>query len=154
MRVFISYSTPDLGIVHRLANQIKPLSEVFYWAESKLPGQEAWRSIFGWIDQADLVIVLITGNTVSRAFAVGQEVGRAVTQGRTIVPIVSSDVPSSELGCLGSITYQPINLADPQPAIEQVSRVVHAYKLDRQEKQKQWLILLSLIGAIALLSRE
>ena len=57
-KVFISYSTPDLKVVHQLANQIRLHAEVYYWAESNLPGQEAWQSIFGWIDAADLVIVL------------------------------------------------------------------------------------------------
>ena len=89
MKIFISYSTPDVFIVHNLAERIKPFAEVYYWAHSNLPGQEAWPSIFSWIDSSDLVIVLITDNTVRRAMAVGQELGRAKTQGRTIIPIVS-----------------------------------------------------------------
>ena len=109
MRVFISYSTPDLAIVNQLASQIRPHAEVYYWAEKNMPGQEVWPSIFGWIDGADLFIVVITGNTVRRAFAVGHEVGRAIAQGKTIIPIVSGEISASELGCLGGIIHQPIS---------------------------------------------
>ena len=154
MRIFISYSTPDLAIVSQLANQIRPHAEVYYWAESNMPGQDAWQSIFAWIDSSDLVIVLITDNAVRRAFAIGNEVGRAVTKGVTVVPIVSKQVPSGELACLTGTTYQPIETSNPQPAIDQVTKIVQSYKLQKEENQKQWLIIFIIFAALFLLSRE
>lgn len=152
MKVFISYSTPDLSIVENLANRIKPFAEVYYWAHSNFPGQESWPTIFNWIDNSDLVIALITDNTVKRAMAVGQELGRAKSQRKTIVPIVSQHVPSSELGFLSGVTYEPIDVSNPQPAIDEVGQVVHSYKLDQEQTQKQLLILLIVVVAIILLS--
>ena len=152
--MLISYSTSDLSIVHELANRIKPFAEVYYWARNNLPGQEAWPTIFNWIDNSDLVITLITDNTVRRAMAVGQELGRAKTKGKTIIPIVSSRVPTSELGFLAGVTYQPIEVTNPQPAIDQVSRIVHAYKIEKEEREKQLLVFVILVAALILLSSE
>ena len=61
--------------------------------------------LFGWIDISDFVIVVITDNTVRRAMAVGQEVGRAVTMKKTVIPLVAEGVPDSALGCLSGVTY-------------------------------------------------
>jgi hypothetical protein len=154
MNVFISYSTPDLSMVHELANRIKPFAEVFYWAQNNLPGQESWPSIFSWIDKSDLVIAFVTDNTVRRAMAVGQELGRAKTQSKTIVPIVSKQVQSCELGFLAGVAYQPIDIGNPQPAIDQVSQIVHSYKIDEEEQQKQLLTFIVLAAALILLLRK
>jgi hypothetical protein len=136
MKIFISYSTPDLYIVKQLAVQLQLFGEVYYWAESKQPGQDAWQSIFNWIDTADLVVVLITGNTLTRAMPVGQEIGRAKSRGKTIIPIISRNISSDELGFLNGVTYQPIDVFNPHPAIEDIIRVVNAYYFNNQEKQK------------------
>jgi hypothetical protein len=136
MRIFISYGTPDIHIVKQLAKQLQIFGEVFYWADSKLPGQDAWDSIFNWIDTADIVVVLITGNTVARAMSVGQEVGRAKTHGKTIIPIVSKTVSTTELGFLNGVTYQPIDVFNPYPAIEDVTKVINTYYNNMQERQK------------------
>lgn len=136
MRIFISYSTPDMYIVEQLANQLGAFGEVYYWAQNKFPGQEAWQSIFNWIDTADVVVVLITGNTVVRAMSVGQEIGRAKSKGKTIIPIVSKFVPSTELGFLNEVTYQPIDVFNPYPAIDDVTKVIQTYYNNMQEKQK------------------
>ena len=136
MKIFISYSTPDSHIVQQLANQLRIFGEVYYWADSNLPGRNAWHSIFNWIDTADIVVVLITGNTVIRAMSVGQEVGRAKTKGKTIIPIISKSVSSTELGFLNGVTYQPIDVFNPYTAIQDVTKVIDSYYNDMQERQK------------------
>ena len=136
MRIFISYSTPDMYIVEKLADQLRTFGEVHYWADSKLPGQDAWQSIFNWIDTADIIVVLITGNTVVRAMSVGQEIGRAKSKGKTIIPIVSKFVPATELGFLNGVTYQPIDVFNPFPTIDEVTKVIQTYYNNMQEKQK------------------
>lgn len=77
MRIFISYSAEDFSLVHKLAKAISSIAEVYYWDKDKVLGKDSWPTIFNWIDAADLVVVVITDSTVSRAMAVGQEVGRA-----------------------------------------------------------------------------
>jgi TIR domain len=121
MNVFISYSTHDTDTVAKLAAELRQYANVYYWDQSKVPGQDAWQTIFQWIDSADLVFVVITGNTVHRAMSVGQEIGRANSKNKTIIPLVSREVPSTELGFLSGITYQPIDVWNPAPAIQQVA---------------------------------
>jgi hypothetical protein len=53
--------------------------------------------------------------------SVGQEIGRANSKNKTIIPLVSREVPSTELGFLSGITYQPIDVWNPAPAIQQVA---------------------------------
>lgn len=149
MKTFISYSTPDTEIVRQLSEQILNHSEVFFWDENKVLGENAWHTIFEWIDNADLVIVVITDNTVHRAMSVGQEVGRALTKGKTIIPMVSKNVPSTELGCLNGITFQAIDVWNPTPAIQQVAQVAHNKKLSMIENQKM-IISVLVIGALIL----
>lgn len=104
-----------------------------------------WDQIFSWIDLSDLVIVLITGNTITRGISVGNEVGHAKAKNKTIIPLVSLDVPTSELGFLSGITYQPIDPANPNVALEEITKVVLHYK---EKKKNDIGILFLLIGAI------
>ena len=145
MKIFISYSTPDISIVKQLSTQLQLFGEVFYWAESKLPGQDAWQSIFNWIDTSDLVVVLITGNTISRAMPVGQEIGRAKSMGKTIIPLVSNTVSSTELGFLNGVTYQPIDVSNPHQSIEAVANIINTYSINIKEKQKNLIALAALV---------
>jgi hypothetical protein len=144
MKVFISYSTQDLTLVKGLASSLLPYAEVYYWDESKVLGKDSWNQIFDWIDSSDLVVVLITGNTVTRAMAVGQEIGRAKAKDKTIIPIVSHDIPTNELGFLSGLTHQPVNPDNPTPSLQEISRTAAHYKNNIEQKQKVGLLLLVL----------
>jgi hypothetical protein len=148
MNIFISYSTQDVQTVKQLADELTKYGSVFYWDVSKVPGQESWPTIFQWIDSADLVFVVITGNTVHRAMSVGQEVGRAKAKDRMIVPLVAREVPTSELGFLSGITYQPIDVWNPKPAIDAAAKLA-ASKKDSIEKGQQFAVILIAIGFFA-----
>ncbi|MCA9470115.1 MAG: toll/interleukin-1 receptor domain-containing protein [Nitrospira sp.] len=147
MKVFISYSTGDLALVQQLGEYVGRQAEVFYWDKANVPGQEVWPSIFEWIDQCDLVLAVITDTTVSRAMAVGQEIGRAKAKFKPIVPVVAPDVPSSALGFLSGVTYQQIQPENPGPAIQAIERAVLSF---RQKKEAQQTLLL-IGGVIALI---
>ena len=55
MKVFISYSVHDTQFVRQITDQLKNIAdEVFWWEDSK-DRRDVWKSIFGWIDQSDLV---------------------------------------------------------------------------------------------------
>lgn len=140
MKTFISYSTPDSAIVRDIANYIKPHADVYYWEESKIPGQEAWPSIFKWIEQADIVLAVITDKTVSRAMSVGQEIGHAKAKNKTIIPLVGPDVDTRELGFLTGTTYQPISQNNPGPALKSVERIVLAKKQELETKNTIFII--------------
>jgi len=135
MNIFISYSTPDLKIVQELANQLRVFGAVNYWGKSRIPGEVAWETIFKWIDYSDFVIVLITGNTVKRAMSVGQELARAKSKNKKIIPIISNQISIEELGFMSGITYQTIDVNQPQIAIEQLTNVIRTYHKNLKEKQ-------------------
>lgn len=156
MKIFLSYSTPDLDIVRKIATYIQKHATVLFWDKDKEPGKESWPTIFQWIDQSDLVLVVITGNTVKRAMAVGNEVGHAKAKSKTIIPLVAPEVPTSELGCLNSITYQPINPNNPGPDLTRINQLVlaHKQKLEQKQQQQLVLLLLAIVSFIWLGSRE
>jgi hypothetical protein len=148
MKIFISYSTNDGNLVYQIANQIKPHAEVYYWDQNKTLGDGAWITIFNWIDSSDLVFAVITGNTVSRGMAVGQEIGRAIARGKTVIPLVTQEVPFSELGFLNGVTYQPINYYNLAPALQAVEGVILQRK-KKEEDAKQAMFLIG--GAVVLM---
>ncbi|MBF6592821.1 MAG: toll/interleukin-1 receptor domain-containing protein [Thermaceae bacterium] len=133
MKVFLSYSLKEDPLVNEIANAISPHAEVFYWEQSQTPGEPVWDSIYRWIDNSDLVLAIITDNTVSRAMSVGQEIGHAKARGKLIIPLVTSEVKISDLGFLSEITYQRIDPINPEPAL---AKVVHRI----QEHKQQMLI--------------
>ena len=144
MRIFISYSNPDLTIVRSLANQLNIFGDVFYWNQSSVPGKVAWEQIYSWIDNSDIVLVLITGKTVIRAVSVEQEIDRAKEMGKHIIPIVSKGIISGELGFLSGLTYQPIDLLNPMPAISRVTELAGSYYENTEQNNKR--IALGLMG--------
>jgi len=147
MRVFISYSTPDLNLVHQIAKSAGANADVKFWAKDKEPGQDAWPTIFSWIDASDLVLVLITGHTVARAMAVGNEVGRAKAKGKLVIPLVSPGIPQAELGCLNGVTYEHIDPFNPMPALKRINALI-ASMAQKLATQQGWLWL---GGTVALL---
>ncbi len=147
MKVFISYSTDDITLVRQIADYIRPHADVFYWHKSKVPGQEAWPTIFKWINQADLVLTVITDKTISRAMSVGQEIGRAKAKMKTIIPIVAPDVPITELGFLSGITYQRIDRNNPEPALRAIENLV----LEKKQNIEIFQTLLLVGGVFALI---
>lgn len=154
MKIFISYSTPDINLVQLFGKYLSSFGEIKYWAKDNIPGNESWETIFSWIDNSDVVLVLITGNTVSRAMSVGQEIGRAKTKNRLIIPIVEKSIPSTELGFLSGITYQPIDLSNPLPAVNKITQIVQQLSIEKTQKQNAALILAALGFFIWLLSEK
>jgi hypothetical protein len=127
MKIFISYSADDLNTVHKLAGQIKQLpevSEVHYWDKSKKPGEDAWNSIFRWIDSSDVVIAVISDKTVDRGLSVGMEIGHAKKSGKKIIPLVADDVSGASLGCLSGLTYEKISKDNPVPTVDRLKNIL------------------------------
>jgi len=147
MKVFISYSTDDFGTVRKLANAISSLVEVYYWDKDKALGKNAWSTIFGWIDGVDLVIVVITDATVSRAMAVGQEIGHARARGKIIIPFVGEGVQKSELGCLEGVTYEVFSKDNQDRAIMNIKLQIENM-IKQKDDQKKALILIGCFIAV------
>jgi hypothetical protein len=135
IKVFISYSTGDNDLVRQVANYISPHCEVYFWDQNRTLGAPVWPEIFEWIDKSDLFIAIITDKTVCRAMSVGQEIGRAITRSKTVIPLVGKDVPDSELGCLRGLNYQRISNENFGPAMEAVRQRILALSFKKDIKQ-------------------
>lgn len=146
MKVFISYSTDDRDLVNQIAKEIEPHAEVHYWDKSKEPGVDAWKSIFGWIDQSDTLLAIITDKTVARGMSVGQEIGHAKTKGKRIIPLVAEGVPSSALGCISGLTRETLSPTNLVPTIERLKRLFAPPK--KAEEPSGGLADLILLGVI------
>lgn len=154
MKIFISYSTKDFNLVSEIENYLEKHAEIFYWKKDKILGKEAWDTIFNWIDRADLVLSVITGNTVSRAMAVGQEIGHAKAKHKTIVPIIGAEVPVDELGFLNGTTYEKIDRNNPGMAIQAVEKAIIQIKQETEQRNKSLLFLLGAVAFVWLTSKE
>ena len=150
MKVFVSYSVEDTSLVRQLVAQLRSCTDkVFWWDGNKEPGQGVWLTIHDWIDQSDLVLAVLTGRTLARAMAVGNEIGYARAKGKFILPLVGPEVRSEELGCLSGVTYERINSENPGPAIEAV-RLQIATR-EQQAADKALNLLLIVGGVIAMI---
>jgi len=144
MKVFISYSIDDSDLLHQLIDAIRVCGdEVRCWDKSREPGREVWPSIFGWIDECDIVIAIITDKTVKRGLSVGNEIGHATAKGKPILPLVGPDVGPGDLGCLGSVVFQRIERGNAGEAILAVQRTLASYK------ERAFMENLAMFGAIA-----
>jgi len=123
MNVFISYSTQDSAMVKLFASALRsqPKVDVVHWWEgSKVPGKDLWQSIFGWIDEADIVMAVITSNTLERAMSVGNEVGYAKAKKKRITAFVTPEIEAASLGCLSPDIHVPLVPGEIEAGIERV----------------------------------
>lgn len=153
MKVFISYSTDDISLVRKIADQIKPYTEVLYWDQSKMPGEQVWDQIFSWIDQCDAVVAVITDKTVSRGISVGQEIGRAKGKEKSVFPMVAQDVPAVELGCLHGVTYIRMERDNPGAALQAIAKRI-SEMTDQIKVQNFWTVVIGIILVSWLLSNS
>lgn len=149
LTVFISYSVHDTAVVETVNVHLKPHSRTLFWSQDKVPGQDAWGTIHTWIDSADLVVVVLTGKTLSRALSVGNEVGYARKAGKRIIPLVGHDVPKGELGCLEGITYIRLDADAPQKTMAQLHDALEEFAKEQETGRALALLGLVALGIIA-----
>lgn len=153
MKVFISYSVNDLRLVEFISRQIQPHAEAVYWSRDRIPGHDAWATIFRWIDASDCVIAVLTGNVLERGESVHQEVGYAKGKGKMVIPLVGPGVPRDRLGCLHGITYLPLDRERFPEALDRLKATLLAMAKHKQQKAWATLGLVALAG-LALSSRQ
>jgi hypothetical protein len=149
VKVFISYSAADVHLVDWIAAALESQgNEVYWWQGSQVPGEPAWPMIFDWIDQSDLVLAVLTDKAVARAMAIGQEIGHARAKGKTVIPLVATNVDEKDLGCLHGVTYLRIDRRSLGAAIARVQDVICA--MERRAAETRNLLLMA-GGIIALI---
>lgn len=152
MKVFISYSVKDLRLVEFVSRQIEPHAEAVYWSRDRIPGQDAWATIFRWIDDSDCIIAVLTGNVLERGESVHNEIGYAKGKGKLVIPLVGASVPRDRLGCLHGITYLPLDRERFPEATDRLKATLGA--MAKQKQRQAWATLgLVALAAIGLSSR-
>lgn len=154
MNIFISYNATDIPIVEEAYANLKNVGDINFWNKDKIIGDVAWDSIFSWIDKADLVVVIITQNTLQRAMSVGQEIGRAKAKGKTILPLVAKGINASDLGCLQGVSYEILDIDNPSMSLTKISDHCLTHKKRSEEESKSLFLLLGIIAFILFASKS
>lgn len=154
MKIFLSYSASDTPIVEDTHRHLTGIGEIKFWDKDKTPGEIAWNSIFKWIDEADVVIVIVSHNTINRAMSVGQEIGRAKAKNKRIIPLVASNVISTDLGCLNSTTYQTFDFENPNDSIKKIAETCLKHKQKSEEEMTSFWVLVGIITALFLVGSK
>ena len=166
MKVFISYSATDTRRMQRIADQLKANNKaiVHWWEDSQRPGQVAWSQIFQWIDAADLVLVVISGNVLRRALAVGNEVGYAKAKNKLIIPLVWEStgmwarmrrkfgakigIGMDDLACIGDLVHIRINEKYPEEGWRKLHDELERIAAAQQDEEARKAVL-ALLGIVA-----
>ncbi len=123
MQIFVSYRATDLPIVQGLERHLADF-DLDYWDHSSIPGKPDWDSIEQWIGDADVVVLVVTADTLAQAISVGQEVGIARAQEKVIIPLVAHDISPSRLGFLKGTTALRFDPDSPEAAFERLADVL------------------------------
>lgn len=166
MNIFISYSAKDTHRVQYIAGQLigSNRATVNWWDHSQRPGQVAWSQIFQWIDCADLVLVVVSGNVLRRALAVGNEIGYAKAKNKLIIPLVweSSSIWAGmlrkfgarvgigmdDLGCIGDLVHIKINEKRPEEGLQKLHDELEQIAAAQQNEEARKAVL-ALLGIVA-----
>jgi TIR domain len=88
LKVFISYASPDLGVVNFVKSMLEVAPVEVYVAEYDLPpGASITPALLVKIKECDLFIVLWSMNSCASEWVL-QEIGAARSQGKTIIPVM------------------------------------------------------------------
>jgi len=133
-KIFVSYSTKDLTQVELLKNQLVGTTiEVFIAEHSIQASQELAPTISKAIMECDLFVVLWSNNAKNSDW-VSQEIGRADTLKKTILPLVLDDGLNLP-GFISRLKYIPV-YKDENTSLSQARKIiVNAYE-SKKEQQK------------------
>lgn len=127
-----------------IQNYVDPI----YWDKDKLPGDGDWNSIFSWINNCPIVLVIVSKSVIEKGLSVGQEVGYARKAGKVIIPFISKNVKRDQLGCLKDLTAIHYDETNPQTAIKELETAIQKQKEKLQSNEAMSLLA---IGSIILL---
>ncbi len=150
MKVFISHSTRDQGLVISLAKLLQHLGIQVFVAEWYLsPGARLDAKIKKKIRDADFVVALLSRNGI-RSKWVHQEIGIALEAGKHIIPIVEKGTKPSDLAALQGREYIEYDPLHPGQALTRVIRYLNSQQLQKREQEKWRLIAAGIIGLFVL----
>ena len=133
-KIFVSYSTKDLTQVELLKNQLVGTNiEVFIAEHSILASQELAPTISKAIMECDLFVVLWSNNAKNSDW-VSQEIGRADTLNKTILPLVLDDDLNLP-GFISRLKYIPV-YKDENSSLSQARKIIVKAYESKKEQQK------------------
>lgn len=151
-RVFISHSTRDRGLVIALSNLLAKFGVEVFVAEWYLtPGESLDKKVFGQIERANCMVVLLTKNGI-RSNWVQQEIGYAIKTHKPLIPLVEKGADPRDLAALQGKEYIEYDPFQPQQALIKASTYVKSLKLKKEEQEKTLLIAGGVLALLLLLS--
>ena len=128
-KVFLSYSTKDMGLVVKIRDDLTKAGISVYLAEERPePGKTLSQKIMENIKSSDCMIVLLTDIGI-RSQYVNQEIGAARMIDKPVIPMVEKKMESKIGGLLAGIEYILFDKANPRKAMEKVVSYVSRLKL-------------------------
>lgn len=117
--------------VAQVQRQLEALGIQVWLAEHDLrPGTSVLNKIESVLPTCDVVVFLITANSVNSAY-VQQEVGMARTHRKPMVPLVERRVDKNRLGLPGELEWIELDLDAPSDAFAKVTQVLQALILSQ-----------------------
>jgi TIR domain len=155
-QVFLSHSTHDLVWAERLKASIEGMGVPVYLAEQDVrPGMNLAEKVTQAIDASEVVVVLISDNSVSASY-VNHEIGCALKAKKVIIPLVQPGIESDKLGMLQGVEYIPFDFAHPHEGLARLrmalQRLVQeqAAKKQQQAAKEQFFVMACVVLALAL----
>lgn len=143
--VFISYSHKDAVFLDNLRGHLTPYERsdaLKVWADPLIePGQQWSDEIFTNLDRSNIMILLLSADSLRSKFCIEKELARAVELGIEVVPILIRACRYDKELRLGGIQAirpggKPVETADNDAAWVQVTRQLDKV-IERVRKRRQ-----------------
>jgi len=147
-RIFVSYSTLDLGVVQKIERIVTGTGiEVFVAEHSVKPGERLDSRLLSAIRDCDLFLVLVSSHSVQSSW-VEQEIGIATASNKPILPVLLE--PEVELpGVISGVKYLRAH-DNPEEALVWLRQTVFAKAQKKQQNEALvWLGLGALVVYLA-----
>jgi nucleoside 2-deoxyribosyltransferase len=108
-KFFLSYTVYDRDLVDRLEQALTSSGHTVFVDRGTAVAGSSWaETIRDAIEKADVFIVIVSRNSLSRDFATGAEVGAAWGRGKRIVAIETADVSATDSLRLPRADYEVV----------------------------------------------
>lgn len=130
--VFFSHSSKDAVWVGHLAEQAKACGVDVYLAEHDVSvGDQLSTKVRQAIGRSNAVMVLITPNSWQSPFVL-HEIGAAVNAGKFVIPVVTPDAASLDMGFLQGLEYIALDPDAPQDAFSRLTHTLTIFASQRE----------------------
>ena len=137
MKLFLSHSSIDAGLVDLVKTRLTPLGITVYAAEfDNKAGANVHDKVLSEIRLCDLMVVLLTGAGYSSIY-VQQEIGVARENKKMVIPIVVPEIAKEDLGLLTGTEYIIYNEIEPESALLLLSQRIEEISRQHVQIQKQ-----------------